>query len=174
MAALAVEWWDKNMTDPKPFASLTPSLLARKGTARPAMRPQGYINFAQPTGPNAEDLGWNDMGHDPLPVVALPGHDVPAGEPVVPPPVVQQQADLAAQMASTSADAQAGLRRAVPGSRGKAAFTLRLDPDRHLRLRLLSAVSHKSAQHIVTAALDAALELHDLAIEAATAVTRKG
>lgn len=28
------------MSEPKPFASLSPSLLARKGSARPAMRPQ--------------------------------------------------------------------------------------------------------------------------------------
>ena len=28
------------MSEPKPFASLSPSLLARKGAARPAMRPQ--------------------------------------------------------------------------------------------------------------------------------------
>ena len=28
------------MSEPRPFASLSPSLLARKGSARPAMRPQ--------------------------------------------------------------------------------------------------------------------------------------
>ena len=36
----------------------------------------------------------------------------------------------------------------------KAAFTLRLDGDRHLRLRLANAVTGRSAQQIVTAALD--------------------
>jgi len=40
----------------------------------------------------------------------------------------------------------------------KAAFTLRLDEERHLRLRLASAVSGCSAQQIVTGALDAFLE----------------
>jgi hypothetical protein len=40
----------------------------------------------------------------------------------------------------------------------KAAFTLRLDEERHLRLRLASAVSGRSAQQIVTGALDAFLE----------------
>jgi hypothetical protein len=44
--------------------------------------------------------------------------------------------------------------RAAPGSKGKAAFTLRLDPDRHLKLRLACAVSGRSAQLIVTDALD--------------------
>jgi hypothetical protein len=39
----------------------------------------------------------------------------------------------------------------------KAAFTLRLDSQRHLRLRLACAVTGRSAQQIVAAALDAAL-----------------
>jgi hypothetical protein len=45
--------------------------------------------------------------------------------------------------------------RAAPGLKEKSAFTLRLDGDRHLRLRLACAVSNKSAQQLVTAALDA-------------------
>lgn len=164
------------MSDPKPFASLTPSLLARKGGARPAMRPQGYINFMRSDAPASEDLGWNDMGHDVEPeVVALPGVDVPAGQDVAAPPVVQQQQDLAAQIAPMSDTAnQAGRLRAAPGSRGKAAFTLRLDPDRHLRLRLLSALSHKSAQQIVTAALDAMLDAQNAVIDDANSIARKG
>jgi hypothetical protein len=44
--------------------------------------------------------------------------------------------------------------RSAPGSKGKAAFTLRLDPDRHLKLRLACAVNGRSAQQIVTDALD--------------------
>ncbi|MGE4429774.1 MAG: hypothetical protein AB7E05_03415 [Sphingobium sp.] len=36
----------------------------------------------------------------------------------------------------------------------RAAFTLRLDPDRHLRLRLACTLSGRSAQRIVTEALD--------------------
>ena len=49
-------------TEPKPFASLSSGLLARKGAARPAMKPQG---FGQMGGGNLEDLGWNDMGFEP-------------------------------------------------------------------------------------------------------------
>ena len=45
------------MMNERSYASLSSGLLARKGTARPAMRPQGYTGF--------EDLGWNDMGHAP-------------------------------------------------------------------------------------------------------------
>jgi hypothetical protein len=44
--------------------------------------------------------------------------------------------------------------RAMPGSKGKAAFTLRLDPERHLKLRLACAVDGRSAQMLVTQALD--------------------
>ena len=48
------------MSEPKPFASLSSGLLARKGAARPAMRPQGFGQI----GGNLEDLGWNDMGFE--------------------------------------------------------------------------------------------------------------
>jgi hypothetical protein len=48
--------------------------------------------------------------------------------------------------------------RSVPGSKGKAAFTLRLDPNRHLKLRLACAVDGRSAQQLVTDALDQMLE----------------
>ena len=47
------------------FASLGPSLLARKGGAKPAMRPQVAPLVADnlPVADEAlEDLGWNDMG----------------------------------------------------------------------------------------------------------------
>src|SRR4051812_7521210 len=44
--------------------------------------------------------------------------------------------------------------RSAPGSKAKAAFTLRLDPSRHLKLRLACAVNGRSAQQIVTDALD--------------------
>ena len=43
------------INEARPYASLSSGLLARKGAAKPAMRPQGYTGF--------EDLGWNDMGH---------------------------------------------------------------------------------------------------------------
>ncbi len=62
----------------------------------------------------------------------------------------------------SSAPAQAARRaprpRSAPGSKGKAAFTLRLDPERHLKLRLACAVSGRSAQLLVTDALDQFLD----------------
>ncbi len=52
--------------------------------------------------------------------------------------------------------AKLGARAAASGNR-RAAFTLRLDPERHLRLRLASTISGQSAQNLVTQALDAML-----------------
>lgn len=51
----------------------------------------------------------------------------------------------------------------APASKGhnnanRAAFTLRLDADRHLRLRLASTIQNRSAQRLVTEALDRFLE----------------
>ena len=48
--------------------------------------------------------------------------------------------------------------RSAPGSKSKAAFTLRLDPDRHIKLRLACALDGRSAQQLVTDALDHLLE----------------
>ena len=45
------------------FASLSPTLLARKGGAKPAMRPQ-LAPIPDASAANLEDLGWNDMGGD--------------------------------------------------------------------------------------------------------------
>jgi predicted HicB family RNase H-like nuclease len=60
--------------------------------------------------------------------------------------------------------------RSAPGSKAKAAFTLRLDPERHLKLRLACAVDGRSAQQLVTAALDQLLdqmpELESMAVKA--------
>jgi hypothetical protein len=59
----------------------------------------------------------------------------------------------------------------------KAAFTLRLDGERHLRLRLATAVTGQSAQQIVTGALDAMLasipEVEALAERAASAKAKR-
>lgn len=156
------------MGEPKPLASLSSSLLARKGQAKPAMRPQGFASFGFGSG-NAvsqEDLGWNDMGFDihAAPAPEYSAEIVPIApvataasvvvEPVEAPVVVRQQEELERELAPIKAAAV----RAAPGSKGKAAFTLRLDGDRHLRLRLACAVAHSSAQQFVIKALDAYLD----------------
>ena len=203
-------------SEAKPFASLSSGLLARKGAARPAMRPQGFGQGAS----GLEDLGWNDMGFEPPKAAELPrdethdafGDDVvdhprvhPTGLTPVNSPVHDQQAQIADRFASDGADEEtdetaevfeaepevyepeteteteieeapappvaapapvaaasafvpaprrAPRPRSAPGSKAKAAFTLRLDPDRHLKLRLVCAVNGRSAQQIVTDALD--------------------
>jgi predicted HicB family RNase H-like nuclease len=160
------------MAETRSFASLSSGLLARKGAAKPAMRPQGFGSF----GGSLEDLGWNDMGHAPAPhhepssVEALtpppPVRAVEAEAPPVPAPepaVREQQKSLKASFAPAPSDpAPAGVEperatlprpRPVP-AKGKAAFTLRLDPERHLKLRLACALTRRSAQQLVTEALD--------------------
>src|SRR5690348_10898620 len=62
------------MGEPKAFASLSSGLLARKGAARPAMRPQGFGGQGQ-TGTGLEDLGWNDMGFEPPKPALAPVRD---------------------------------------------------------------------------------------------------
>jgi hypothetical protein len=152
------------MSDSKSFASLSSALLARKGHAKPAMRPQA-IQLGQTPAEQLEDLGWNDMGHEPAPLpaaelVALPG--IQPVESDAPVEVHIQQEALARQfveLQNAPAPQPSMLSpmrapRAAPGSKAKAAFTLRLDAERHLQLRLVCAVKHRSAQQIVTEALD--------------------
>jgi hypothetical protein len=159
------------MSEPKPFASLSSSLLARKGHAKPAMRPQAFHisgDLTRPASQGEDDLGWNDMGIDAIgaqvePVVALrpaavpvPIHGVQVPEAVVS-PVAVQQAKLTEEFAPEPAPLPESVKpivRAAAGAKAKAAFTLRLDADRHLRLRLVCALQHRSAQQVVTHALD--------------------
>lgn len=228
------------MGEPKTFASLSSGLLARKGAARPAMRPQG---FGQVGAAGLEDLGWNDMGfeapkpaltpvrdddhdafgdevHQPSrnPLSALtpasPVHSQQAeieqrfnatdeegenedGEyidetaelyepevesapkfegrkitalPTPEPEAFDEPMELSEESAPTFAAAVEAIApvavapvrprrpRAAPGAKGKAAFTLRLDPSRHLKLRLACAVTGRSAQQLVTDALDQLLD----------------
>jgi hypothetical protein len=221
------------MGEPKAFASLSSGLLARKGAARPAMKPQGF--GGSQGGSGLEDLGWNDMGFEPPKPVVAPlrdaDHDAfgeelsdqPLRNPIaaltpIASPVHDQQAEIAERFASHDEDgedengeyvdetaelydpeaedaeapvelsaeppfeltaepapvvvipqqvaahvpAPAPIRarrpRAAPGSKGKSAFTLRLDPTRHLKLRLACAVDGRSAQQLVTDALDQLLQ----------------
>ena len=151
------------MPEAKPIASLSSGLLARKGHASPAMRRQNSsIAHASAELPH-DDLGWNDMGHEEqeaqasaAPVAIHDKVEMVAVALTPPPPVVAQQERLAEEFAPAPQPFLAPQPpvRAAPGSRAKSAFTLRLDAERHLRLRLVCAVRHRSAQQIVTQALD--------------------
>jgi hypothetical protein len=193
---------DTNQPTGSKFASLGPLLLARKGTAKPAMRPQldalpnpavadlmamsgdpiDQLSAAQ------DDLGWNDMGDDEEVGDQDAGDNAPAiiaGETGVSgeagteqPEVRRQQEQLVNRIADSNllafrasernngkaAMGLSGLKRAPRRSATaslapdddarRAAFTLRLDAERHLRLRLASTVVGESAQNLVTRALD--------------------
>jgi len=171
------------MSEPKPFASLSPSLLARKGGAKPAMRPQ--LQPLQQFHENVahdmhNDLGWNDMGepHDFVggEVVPLNGGE-PVDIPVIQavPDVVRQQEAIVHSIARPERTDRPELPRISALTRGrKAAFTLRLDSDRHLQLRLASTVSNRSAQQLLTDALDRLLaDMPDVA-ELASKVRKHG
>jgi hypothetical protein len=232
-------------SEPKTFASLSSGLLARKGAARPAMRPQG---FGQGGG-SLEDLGWDDMGFEPPRAVVAAlrddNHDAfgeefeeqPLRNPLaaltpVQSPVHSQHAEIAGRMSNSAEDftdegeedetaelyepeegaepkpgvfasvtvpipvaaaaapapaqlpAQAPVAavaprrspktRAAPGSKARAAFTLRLDPERHMKLRLACAVDGRSAQMLVTDALDALLASMPEIDAMASKANRKG
>nr|WP_200940754.1 hypothetical protein [Sphingomonas sp. Leaf339] len=145
------------MLGTKPLASLSSGLLARKGQARPAMRPQGFSEMP-PAAPPLDDLGWNDMGTAPVRSIA----PVQVASPAVLPPVLVTREALRTKVEVTPvslATAQEISREsATMTEKGKAAFTLRLDGERHLRLRLASAVANRSAQGLVADALDMFLE----------------
>ena len=212
------------MGEPKPLASLSAGLLARKGAARPAMRrqPLGSGPAATFGQQGYDDLGWNDMGYDvdpqqsseparmvdlkpllagsvldhnaaaehavdgstgheliaeetadltpadmapldptPVDLTGAPAADF-AAEAVEVPEIVRQQESLIERVAAVARKVEArpepkAKKDKAPRTqraREKAAFTLRLDAERHLRLRLASAVTNRSAQTILTELLD--------------------
>lgn len=140
----------------KPLAALTSGLLARKGQARPAMRPQG---FALPDLANAGDeLGWNDMGEAPaIPPVLAEREALKEEIEAVPPAPAADSAPVVDDAPAEVSLATARRLQRETRHKSKAAFTLRLDQDRHLKLRLAAATRHRSAQALVTEALDAFL-----------------
>jgi len=146
----------------RPAAALSSGLLARKGQARPAMRSQNLVGFS--TGAALDDLGWNDMGgsfrHE---ASVMQPEPAPVPEPApqlgeVPAVLVAREALRQAVVEPAPLPPSASpMPRAMPDGRSKAAFTLRLDAERHLRLRLASATANRSAQALLTDALDALL-----------------
>ncbi|MBL0924708.1 MAG: hypothetical protein IBJ12_09635 [Sphingomonadaceae bacterium] len=190
------------MSEPKPLASLSGVLLARKGLARPAMRRPSMLSTNGNAALAHDDLGWNDMGYDVDPDPSAPmdyDHNFHGTNPLAAAvPDVKHQQDRIAEEYEGEEEAEAGFdsftqdiapvgaamtvvsmtpepvvtpidrsratdaprskARSKPGMKDKAAFTLRLDSQRHLKLRLACAVRHQSAQQLVTDALDAFLE----------------
>ena len=213
------------MTDAS-FASLSSTLLARKGGAKPAMRPQstiaGPVNGAAAAA-NLEDLGWNDMGEEmglarlqverptnpandyqfadvitigPQSEINLEarndvresidriartldtrrgGEDEPAAEADAffepepepePEPTVSYEPEFEAE--PLVAEKRAPRPKPVMRTMRRAAFTLRLDQQRHLMLKLACTVRGCSAQQLVSDALDEVLaEMPEIASLAA-------
>lgn len=101
-----------------------------------------------------EDLGWNDMGE-------------PAeGEIPVAKPVAKKTKPRGQSKKSKPAQKQTSQKAAKSAAKAparRAAFTLRLDADRHLKLRLAATMHGLSAQALVTEAIDAVFsEIEDL------------
>lgn len=186
------------MADIRPAASLTSSLLARRGDARPAMRRQAIGHLHMPVAPQ-DDLGWNDIGDDrnqALPEeIAVPAiyevealevpqaHDEPvdaALSPLAPQleAISQRLGELPSEssfkpMLSRGKASKRSIKAELAAAR-KAAFTLRIDSDRHLRLRLLSALANRSSQQLLIEALDALLSRHDEVEDLAGRVGKSG
>lgn len=190
------------MAEPKPIASLSGILLARKGLARPAMRRPSMLGSNGNPAMTQDDLGWNDMGYDVDPDPSTPmdyDHSFHGMNPLAAAvPDVKYQQDRLTRAIEANNEIEAGFdsfavepesvtealtivtvtpepitrpisrrgktdaprsrARSKPGLKEKAAFTLRLDAERHLKLRLACAVRHQSAQQLVTDALDAFLD----------------
>jgi len=167
------------------FASLNPTLLARKGGAKPAMRPQLAPLPEEVADEALEDLGWNDMGQDdeagadivPITPDTANQDALDAASPVVkrqqrkledrvladavmegPEDTLEDEIESTPVVTKPSKPkAKKVAKKAAKKSR-RAAFTLRLDTDRHLKLRLAATMQGKSAQAVVTEALDALFE----------------
>ena len=224
------------------FASLSPTLLARKGGAKPAMRrqspmiagPAEGVNAIETASPEAlEDLGWNDLGDSqedatqasndaPLASRAAarhandapaPGENErdakedfaplgrhahstanPADKTVSKAAEPEQEPESPAPQSSAPEDFEnvTAIRKGAPRlprprpvetartepKTKRTAFTLRLDQDRHLKLRMACTLAGRSAQALVTEALDAMLadipELDQLVARVQSRPTREG
>jgi len=121
------------------MASLASGLLARKGEARPATRRPFVAKTTIALLPVAGTArAFNDDIDSPD-----QGGRAHAGSP----PAIVRQLDRLARAFLPPAEAGCA-------DHPRVAFTLRLDHERHLRLRLARAITHHSGQRIVTQALD--------------------
>jgi hypothetical protein len=152
-----------------PFAGLTPlESPVHSQQAELAERLWSPVEIVEEPGVEAESAPVDAAAQEmiaPAPVAEQPANDVPevaeplsaceapVAEPVVEVAAVEPQPVLQVAPAM-QAPRRAPSRRSAPGSKAKAAFTLRLDPERHLKLRLACAIGARSAQQLVTDALD--------------------
>ncbi len=151
----------------KSASSLSSGMLARKGDARPGQRYMPEPGLEIPERTRMIKFG-SDMLESLPPVIHAvdviepftDAHDFPAYkdetlvDAVVPAPTTALPAAFSYETENVVEEEwQPPVRMNLKGVR-KSAFTLRLDAERHLRLRLLSAHQHRSAQQIVIEAVD--------------------
>lgn len=133
------------------------------------MRPQTSALAISHAEFSYDDLGWNDMGedhdHDTAPRGEVVSFDAAGRSQAHLPEVIRQQRGLAQELGAERGSALAAGRRA--------AFTLRVDAQRHLQLRLACTVLGRSAQALVTEALDRLLAEQPGIAELAAQVARK-
>lgn len=140
---------DTLSADEQLFAPLSPALLARKGGAKPAMRsqlgllPARSAEAAEDAAMDEEDLGWNDLGES-EPATAQIIAFTPA------------QTNKRTQRSRTHEEVNlvTAAAKKPSGKEARSSFTLRLDPERHMKLRLACTLQGCSAQVFVTNALD--------------------
>jgi hypothetical protein len=147
-----------SITIQKPVASLSGSLLTSKGSARPGQRYDNEVTEvyqsrrritlnAERVRDISDFLGTPDDAQNMMP------DDETA--------VLVQSARVETMPVADSAAATPGWREGdkLPGARaaaGKArvAYTVRLDADRHAKLRFIASHQHRSAQQVMLDALD--------------------
>lgn len=154
----------------KAAASLTGSLLARKGAAYPA-------SYSAPNAtPQTSDSGQGshnsaDVVRSGMPLTPHGADQGPQmqdgrfvedmqGDAAAPAPASEMPTPAAAApetVAATTETADAGLPQAMD-KMGRVRLSVRLDPDRYLRVKMASARTRWSAQDIVIAALDRYLD----------------
>ncbi|HLU91834.1 MAG TPA: hypothetical protein VKZ46_04545 [Pedomonas sp.] len=127
------------MLEPKPTASLSAGLLVRKGEARPATNPGLVLDQVEGVTPRQ---------------IRLP-------RPEYKPAATIEVKPAEAQGAAPAKGAAKPKAKAAPATRGqrRVAFTFRLDPERHLNLRVVAIFNRTSAQKILEEALDRYLEV---------------
>jgi hypothetical protein len=158
----------------KAAASLTGSLLARKGAAYPAA-------YSAPTPSSESDSSDSSPArayNDPRVIASAPpaptppqamstpapqhgeqfqdGRPAPMTEPAVAPVTPPEPAPISsapATIAGSDAAESVGLPQTMD-KMGRVRLSVRLDPDRYLRVKMASARTRWSAQDIVIAALD--------------------
>jgi hypothetical protein len=144
----------------KAAASLTGSLLARKGAAYPAAYSAPTPSPATDDGPSEGGLQPQRAYNDPRVIASAPP---PAAVPQQGPQL--QDGRFAPDSAQGSEPKTPILPSAVEGEdglsipqvmdkMGRVRLSVRLDPDRYLRVKMASARTRWSAQDIVIAALD--------------------